>query len=109
MYYIIYFYIVESEVQGEPLTEAAKQLSDVIDSRVKPLEEMSLEAPEIMKYAHDLERKAMQLESMFTNTRNLSGVQASVVYEDISKNLNAAMQYSTDAVRAANNATILVN
>lgn len=66
------------------------------------------EAPRAVTHANELNSKSMDLEALLTNTRNLTGVRAASVYQDISNNIATARELANEALKSADNATNLV-
>ncbi|XP_011495348.1 PREDICTED: laminin subunit alpha [Ceratosolen solmsi marchali] len=89
-------------------TQANQKLSDTIDS----VEEMLLDVRDLVPkaniYAQSLDQKSIELESLLTNTRNLTGVRAASVYQNIANNINEARLFAQEASKSADNATNLV-
>ncbi|XP_031783644.1 laminin subunit alpha [Nasonia vitripennis] len=98
--------IKSNEVPGMP-SEASQRLSETIDSNNVMLAEVKKEVPEAVAHAQELEHKSYELENLLTDTRNLTGVRAASVFQDIANHMNEAKQFAEDAAKAANNATAL--
>jgi ABC-type transporter Mla subunit MlaD len=103
-----FLYYAEDNVIPKATTEANTKLSSTINS----IEEMLLDVRDIVPkasiYAQNLDEKSMELESLLTNTRNLTGVRAASVYQNIANNINEAREFAQDASKSADNATNLV-
>lgn len=99
---------LETNVIPGASTEPNQQLSDVIDKNEKELKEVRSEVSKAIAHASDLNQKSLSLEQDFADTRNLQGVRAASVYQNIANDIQDARRFAEEADKAADNATTMV-
>ncbi|KAL7292410.1 hypothetical protein TKK_0013999 [Trichogramma kaykai] len=88
------------------------ELSEQLDNLIKENEDMLVnhlreDVPKARKHAQEMNEKSIQIEDLFTNTRNLTGVRAASAYQDIVNSIEGARNFAEDALRSVESATTM--
>ena len=103
------FFLTENRITPGALTEASQKLNEMIDTNDLILQKEVVEfVPTAVNHARELDYKSKQLEELLTVTRNLTGVRAASAYQDIATSIDQAKEFAADAMKAAENATLMV-
>ncbi|XP_014209765.1 laminin subunit alpha isoform X2 [Copidosoma floridanum] len=104
------FISLKNNVKVGTETEENQKLSDALADNDQLILSVVVDiVPKAVAHSRDLEAKSLRLESLLTNTRNLPGVRATSVYENMANNMRDALQFAEDASKAATNATSMLD
>lgn len=103
----IFFIFLENSLESE--METHQRLNELTESNEKELlQGLADIVPRAKNHSILLNDKSLTLESLLINTRDLSGVKAASVYENIANSMKTALQFADDAAKAAANTTNMV-